>query len=391
MKPELLAPAGDIEKARFALIYGADAVYLGAREFSLRARATGFSMEEIGAITEFAHSLGKKVYIACNSILHDDDLPEFSAFLEKLATIPIDGVIASDPYVNELVLKTTAIQVHLSTQMSTTNSELCEFWQNQGVGRIVLARELGMKEIRTIREKVTSELEVFVHGGMCSAYSGRCLLSETMTGRDANQGDCAHSCRWEYELYHDGELIFDDFLIAARDLSSIRQIPELMEIGIDSLKIEGRMKSIHYVATITNAYRQLIDDIEKAVPIDFSKYEKMIARAENRFSGPAFLAGANPEIMQMHADDEKFPEQDFSAVVRGFQNGKTIVEQRNRFSVGDTLELFSSKGLTGVFKIKTITDDVGNTLDVANHPMQKLYLDIPFSTNPYDILRRLDQ
>ncbi|HOO44129.1 MAG TPA: U32 family peptidase [Bacillota bacterium] len=391
MKPELLAPAGDIEKARFALLYGADAIYIGAKEFSLRARATGFSMDEICEITNFAHLLGKKVYIALNNIMHDDDLQNLDNFIKKLVDISLDAIIASDPYVIEQVRRITNIPIHLSTQMSVANSVLCNYWQKQGVERIVLARELGMDEIRSLRNKATSEIEVFIHGGMCSSYSGRCLLSETMTGRDANRGDCAHSCRWEYELYHDGHLVADDFLIASRDLSSVRQIPELMEIGVDALKIEGRMKSIHYVATITNAYRNLIDDVLKGIPVDFAKYEKAIAKAENRSSGPAFLAGVNPEAMQIHADDDKFPEQDFSAVVRGSIDGKTIIEQRNRFSPGDILELFSPDGRNGSFKVQKITDEFGNVIDVANHPMQKLYLDIPFATQPYDIFRRLDQ
>ena len=258
-KIELLAPAGDLEKAYTALRYGADAVYVGGKKFSLRARASNFEIEDIKTLVAYAHRHHKKVYVTMNIVAHDSDLDGLDEYIKTLDKIKVDAVIVSSPYIIERVRKlATKMSAHLSTQASVTNHLAIDFYQKLGVTRVVLAREVTLAEIKKIAALVDTPLEVFIHGGMCSALSGRCVLSNHMTLRDANRGGCAHSCRWNYTLYHDEKELPGTFNIGSKDLMALKYIPALIESKVSSLKIEGRMKSAYYLATVIRAYRMLV-------------------------------------------------------------------------------------------------------------------------------------
>lgn len=291
---ELLAPAGDLLKAKYALIYGADAVYIGGKHFSLRYFASNFTNEDIFEAVKFAHQLHKKVYVTVNMVMHDEDIGGLREYLQYLKDIKVDAVIASSIYVlkigNEI-----GLEVHMSTQLSILNNEAVNFYHKLGSKRIVLGRELSLEEIRKVKENTDAEIEVFIHGGMCSSYSGRCMLSQEMCDRDPNRGGCAHSCRWKYHLIDDkGDYLYplENYMtLSSKDLCAIKEIPELIESGVSSLKIEGRMKSINYLAFIISAYRKCIDDYYDKKELDFDLYQKFIIYGENRLTGHGFLHG----------------------------------------------------------------------------------------------------
>lgn len=393
MKPELLAPAGDLECLRAACLYGADAVYVGGTRFSLRARAVNFTLSQLREGIAFAHSLGKKVYVAVNIFFHDADLDGIGEYLAFLESAGADAVIASSPCVIERLRGNSRLPVHLSTQHSVANSALVGFWSDLGVRRVVLARELTLPEIRKIRNSTKTELEVFVHGGMCAAYSGRCTLSNEMTGRDAGRGGCAHSCRWEYDLFRGTERCSGnpDFRMASKDLQALRLVPGLLEAGIDAFKIEGRMRSLHYVATVTNAYRRVIDDALAGTLRDWSEYEIALSRAENRKTTSGFLGEESPGERQLYGKDALEPSQEFVGVVLGEGTGSVPVpvSQRNVFSPGDTLELFTPDRGTQTFILESIKDAEGEPLPRANHAAQTVLLPIPFPTRPLDLIRKV--
>ena len=291
---ELLAPAGDLLKAKYALIYGADAFYIGGKSFSLRYFASNFTKEDILEAVKFAHNLHKKVYVTVNMVMHDEDISGLKEYLQYLKDIEVDAVIASSIYVlkigNEI-----GLDVHMSTQLSILNDEAVNFYYKLGSKRIVLGRELSLEEIKKVKENTEAEIEVFIHGGMCSSYSGRCMLSQEMCDRDPNRGGCAHSCRWKYHLLDDkGDYLYplDDYMtLSSKDLCAIREIPDLIEAGVSSLKIEGRMKSLNYLAFIISSYRKCIDDYYEGKSLDFDLYQKFIAYGENRLTGHGFLHG----------------------------------------------------------------------------------------------------
>lgn len=291
---ELLAPAGDLLKAKYALIYGADAVYIGGKSFSLRYFASNFTKEDILEAVKFAHNLHKKVYVTVNMVMHDEDISGLKEYLQYLKDIEVDAVIASSIYVlkigNEI-----GLDVHMSTQLSILNNEAVNFYYKLGSKRIVLGRELSLEEIKKVKKNTEAEIEVFIHGGMCSSYSGRCMLSQEMCDRDPNRGGCAHSCRWKYHLLDDkGDYLYplDDYMtLSSKDLCAIREIPDLIEAGVSSLKIEGRMKSLNYLAFIISSYRKCIDDYYEGKSLDFDLYQKFIAYGENRLTGHGFLHG----------------------------------------------------------------------------------------------------
>ncbi len=392
-KPELLAPAGNLEKLKIAFIYGADAVYIGGKKFSLRARASNFDIPEIKKACNYAHSLGKKIYVTTNIIPHNDNLHGLKEYLIDLENAGVDAVICASPVIIETVKNCTNLEVHISTQNSSTNYESVNFWYNEGAKRVVLARELNKLEISEIKKHTKCDIEIFIHGGMCVSYSGRCTLSNNMTDRDANRGGCAHSCRWNYDLY-DGETKLNkdiSFSMSSKDLQTIEQISDLINIGVDSLKIEGRMKSIHYIATVVNTYRRLIDSICNDNIIDLSKYINEIKKAENRLTSHGFMEGMTTINEQLYNMRSENPSQEFIAIVRDYDE-KTftaIIEERNHFLPNEEVEVFSPNFEPIKFKISEIKDLEGNILDAARHPKELLKINIPFNVSKYDMIRKV--
>lgn len=390
MKTELLAPAGDLEKLKIAVLYGADAVYLGGRHFGLRAGAGNFNESDLAEGVKFAHDHGVRVYVTVNIFAHNRDLEGLPAYLDMTCKAGADAVIVSDPGVVDFVRRLyPALPIHLSTQANTTNWAAARFWEELGVRRIVLARELSLAEIREIRERVALELEIFIHGAMCISYSGRCLLSCYLTGRDANRGDCAQSCRWKYALVEEkrpGEYfaIEEDgrgsYIIGSKDLCLIEHIPELISAGISSFKIEGRMKSVNYVAGVVKAYREAID----AYAGDPENYRfnpawlKEIEKISHRDYTTGFLFD-NPGPSGQHYGGEIYRRSHvFAGLVRGYDHaaGMAVVEQRNRFAVGDEVEILVPQGGSLRQKITKIIDEEGNSVEAAPHPQQ--IVQVPF-------------
>ena len=390
-KPELLAPAGDLEKLKIALLYGADAVYIGGTSFSLRARASNFTIESIAKAVSFAHDLGKKVYITANMIPHNEDLAGLDDYLLELQKIGVDAIIAASPYIIDRALSITTIPVHLSTQQSVTNSLLTNYWFDYGIERVVLAREMSIDDIKTISHNAKGELEVFIHGGMCVSYSGRCTLSNSMTDRDANRGGCAHSCRWHYTLYHQNNQIGenDSFRMSSKDLDSIDYLSELLALGISSLKIEGRMKSAHYIATIVYVYRMMIDDYYNQTMKPLNYYREEIQKAENRKTSHGFFGGITTPEQQLYNDELTLPNQDFIAIGYHYNVESNIatVEQRNNFKSNIKIEVISPGKLPVQIDIKEIWDEEGNVIEVARHPLQKIKFQSPISIGRYDMIR----
>ncbi|MEC9484918.1 MAG: U32 family peptidase [Candidatus Izemoplasma sp.] len=395
-KPELLAPAGDLEKLKVAFHYGADAVYIGGKKFSLRARASNFDIPEIKKACDIAHRLNKKVYVTTNIIPHNEDLDGLMPYLQSLEAVGVDAIICASPIIIDTAKAHTNLEIHISTQLSVTNEFGARFWKNQGAERVVLARELSLDEIRELSEKAPINIEVFIHGGMCVSYSGRCTLSNNMTDRDANRGGCAHSCRWNYDLYYKDEKINKDipFSMSSKDLQTVKDISSLIDMGVDSLKIEGRMKSIHYIATVVNTYRHLIDDICDDYDIDLPKYLLQIKKAENRLTSHGFMHGITTINQQLYNMRSENPTQEFIGIVRDYdpETKIALVEQRNYFKNGDVVEVFSPSFTPIKFKVDHMMDyDTDEYIDVARHPKQLLKFKIPFHVNEFDILRKITE
>lgn len=399
-KPEILAPAGNLEKLKIAVIYGADAVYLGGERYSLRAAAGNFSLGEMAEGIRFAHQHGRKVYVTVNILAHNRDLGGLPGYLRELAALKADGVIMSDPGLVALARATVPeLPIHLSTQANTTNWASARFWQEQGVKRIVLARELSFQEIMEIREKTQVELEAFVHGAMCMAYSGRCLLSSYLTGRSANRGACTHPCRWRYHLVEEtrpGQYmpIEEDergtYILSPRDLCMISHVPALVRAGLDSWKIEGRMKSIHYLATVVKTYREALDLFWEN-PDSYSFREDWLLelqKVSDRGFTTGFYFGPPHGDRETPAGRVPLPVQFVGLVLEHPYPDLALVEQRNRFAVGDTLEVLSPQGAPFTFRLEKLYDESGAPLDAAPHAQQKVYLEVPERITPYSILRR---
>lgn len=402
-QPELLAPAGDLEKLKVAVLYGADAVYFGGRHFGLRAGAGNFSEDEIAEGVRFAHAKGVKVYVTVNIFAHNDDLERLPPYLDAIRLAGVDGVIVSDPGVLTLLKEMqSTLPVHLSTQANTTNWAAARFWERQGLARLILARELSLEEIKTIRERVSLELEMFVHGAMCVSYSGRCLLSNYFTGRDANRGDCAQACRWKYALQEEsrpGEYLpFEEdergsYILSAKDLCLLQHIPELIGAGINSFKIEGRMKSIYYVAGVVQAYRRAIDSFFNFAPADWQPdtWLEEIGKVSHREYTSGFLLG-KPDASGQHYNNKIYRRRyAFTGLVRGYdqQKGLVLVEQRNRFAVGDEVEILRPREEPLQYKVKAIYDQDGQSLAAAPHPQQLVWLPLEKKLDQYAILRKL--
>lgn len=401
-KVELLAPAGNLEKLKMAILYGADAVYLAGEEFGLRTASDNFTFEEMKEGVDFAHQNGKKVYLTMNIIPHNEDIAKASEFLKQACETGIDAAIVSDPGMFALVKKTAPnLDIHISTQANTTNSSSVQFWHDMGASRVVLARELSLKEISEIRESVPAdiELEAFVHGAMCMAYSGRCLLSNYLTGRDANKGDCAHTCRWKYHLveekrpgeyYQIEETDKGTFILNSKDLCMINHIPELIESGINSLKIEGRVKSSFYVATVVKAYRDAIDAYYKDEPWVFKdEWFEEIAKVSNRDFTTGFFFHKPGVEDHNYGTSSYVRNYDFIGIVKGYDTDKkqVIIEQRNRFSVGDKVEVLPPKGQVTEFVVEQMFDAEGNNIENAPHP--QMVVRMPMEPLPqHAILRK---
>ena len=318
MSVELLAPAGDLSKLKIAILYGANAVFIGGQKFSLRSRASNFTLEDIKEGCDFAHKHNAKIHVTCNILPHEDDLDGLKEYLLELEQCGVDAIICASMVVIDYVLKYTKMECHVSTQESTLNQKMVDFFTDLGVDRVVLGRELSIAQAKKIKENSKVEIEMFIHGGMCVSYSGRCMLSNNMTNRDANRGGCAHSCRWNYDLIVNDDKINPDgqyFQMSSKDLCSIRDFKAILNSKVDSLKIEGRMKSIHYIATVVKCYRMMIDEFEETGDIkDYDYYENFLSKAENRLTSHGFLRGMTTITEQLYNSRSENPTQDFNNI-----------------------------------------------------------------------------
>ncbi len=390
---ELLAPAGSLEKLKIAIIYGADAVFIGGQDFSLRARASNFSLKDIKEATDFAHERGKKVYVTTNIIPHDEDLTGLRDYLVGLEENGVDAIICASPAIIDVARRHTNLEIHLSTQQSALSTRAVDFWHKRGVKRIVLARELDIDQIKAVSDKTIADIEVFIHGGMCMSFSGRCSLSDNMTGRDANRGGCAHSCRWNYSLKESNEAISKrPFTMSSKDLQAIKHIPNLIDAGVASLKIEGRMKSLHYIATVVSTYRQVIDEYMKTGKIeDPDFYEMEISKAENRLTGVGFLEGLPGVNEQLFDLNSERPSQLFIGLVKDYDEQLKVVtlEQRNHFVLGDKIEFFNPSGKKYKMVVTSMTDEEGEPLEVARHPRQIIKIPTQFKIEVDAMVRKI--
>lgn len=384
--PELLAPAGDFEKLKFAFLYGADAVYAGGRDFGLRANAKNFSLEELNEATKYAHSLGKKFYVTVNIVFHDDNIDGLDDYLKYLAEIKVDGIIASDIVVIKRVKELNLdINICLSTQASLLNSRTVKFWKSLGVTRVVLAREASREDIKRIKE-TGIEVEVFIHGAMCTSFSGKCILSNYMTNRDSNRGGCAQVCRWDFSV--DGK---PELTITPKDLNMIPFIKEEIDMGIDSFKIEGRMRSIYYVSTVLLCYRRLIDAaLNNTLTSELeSYYLSILNRCANRESTPQFfdkLPGVNEQYFNGRMEVSN---QDFLGLVLDYDNDSKMatIEVRNYFEVGNVVQFFGPNMETFNYEINKIYDEENNEITVARHPKSIVKLPVLQALEPNMMMR----
>lgn len=405
-KPELLAPAGSLEILKTAITYGADAVYLGGEAFGLRAAAQNFTNEEIKAGISFAHERGAKVYITANILAHNYDLPGVKEYFKELKEIKPDAVLISDPGVFDIAREIIPeIPIHISTQANNVNYGTFLFWKRLGAERVVTGRELSLKEIKEIRELIPEDMEIesFVHGAMCMSYSGRCLMSNYMTGRDANKGACTHPCRWTYSLVEEkrpGEYmpVFENergtFIFNSKDLCMIDHLPEMTDAGIDSLKIEGRMKTALYVATVVRAYRMAIDTYfenpdkyRENIPF----YMREVLSASRRKYCTGFFFGKADEESMFYEAERTAPEVYLGTIEKVVEEAGrvfAVLEQKNKFCVGDTLEAISPDGSNTEVKVLSIRDKDGGEMESCPHPKQELRVELDKALKSFDILRK---
>lgn len=402
--PELLIPASSLEVLKTAVIFGADAVYIGGEAFGLRAKAKNFSMEDMKEGIQFAHEHNVRVYVTANILAHNGDLPGVEEYFKELKEIGPDALIISDPGVFMIAKRVCPeIEIHISTQANNTNYGTYRFWHELGAKRVVSARELSMKEIKEIRSNIPDDLEIetFVHGAMCISYSGRCLLSNYFTGRDANQGACTHPCRWKYAVMEEsrpGEYlpVYENergtYIFNSKDLCMIGHIPDLIDAGIDSFKIEGRMKTALYVATVARTYRKAIDDYLKD-PVLYEKnmpwYLDQISNCTYRQFTTGFFYGKPDSEAQIYDSNTYVKEYTYLGIVGGTNaEGLYRIEQRNKFSVGETIEIMKPSGDNIKAKVLRIVNEEGGEQESAPHPKQVLYIDLGVPMEQYDILRR---
>ncbi len=399
-------PAGSLEVLKTAIIYGADAVYIGGDLYGLRAKARNFSLDEMKEGIAFAHSHGKKVYVTANITAHNQDLTGIREYFKQLKAFgedKPDALIISDPGVFSIALEEVPeIEAHISTQANNTNYETYRFWHKLGATRVVSARELSLSEIAELRANIPAELEIesFVHGAMCIAYSGRCLLSNYFTGRDANMGSCTHSCRWRYYIMEEtrpGEFLPIEenergtYIFNSKDLCMLEYIPELVRAGVNSFKVEGRMKTALYVATVARTYRRAIDDFfEDPVKYESNKvsYMEEIKKGVNRQFTTGFFFGKPTHEDQIYDSNTYEKEYTYLGTISREKDGLGELEQKNKFSVGESIEVIKPDGSTFETIVKRITDDQGNDMESCPHPSRIIYVDLGIKLNPYDILRR---
>ncbi len=400
-KPELLAPAGNLEKLKIAVHYGADAVFIGGKEFGLRSNADNFSLEEMAEGVQFANKYGARIYVTTNIFAHNENMDGLEEYLMGLQEAGVSGIIVADPMIIETCRRVAPkLEVHLSTQQSLSNWKAVQFWKEEGLERVVLARETSAEEIKEMKEKVDIEIETFIHGAMCIAYSGRCVLSNHMTARDSNRGGCCQSCRWDYDLYklsgNGEEALFDQddaaFAMSPKDLNLIQSIPKMIELGIDSLKIEGRMKSIHYVATVVSVYRKVIDAY-CADPENFviqKEWLDELDKCANRDTAPAFFEGVPGTEEQMFGIHGKKTTFDFVGLVLDYneETGMVTLQQRNYFKPGDEVEFFGPEMENFTQKIEQLWDEDGNALDAARHPLQIVTFKADRKVFPNNMMRK---
>ncbi|MDR2888685.1 MAG: U32 family peptidase [Lachnospiraceae bacterium] len=402
-KPELLVPAGSLEVLKTAVMFGADAVYIGGEAYSLRAKAKNFTSDEMKAGISFAHEYGKKVYVTANILAHNDDLSDVDRYFSELKELNPDGLIIADPGLFMMAQEICPdIPIHISTQANNTNYQTYRFWHGQGIRRVVAARELSLDEIAQIRSAIPADMEIegFVHGAMCISYSGRCLLSNYFTGRDANRGACTHPCRWKYAVMEEqrpGEYlpVYENergtYLFNSRDLCMIEHIPELIAAGIDSFKIEGRMKAALYVASVTRTYRAAIDDFfqsEATYHANRSHYRTEIARCTYRSFSTGFYFGKTDEHNQIYDNSTYLNESVYLGTVEMVnEKGWTKIRQKNKFSVGDTIEIMKPSGENIGVTVLSLTTETGEAVDAAPHAGQVLFVELSVVPAPGDLLR----
>lgn len=402
-RPELLIPANSLEVLRIAVMYGADAVYIGGEAFGLRAKAKNFTLEEMKEGIEFAHEHDVKVYVTANIIAHNNDLEGVRKYFEELKDVKPDALIIADPAIFTIAKEVLPdMELHISTQANNTNYGTYKFWHGLGAKRVVSARELSLREIKEIRNNIPDELEIetFIHGAMCISYSGRCLLSSFMAGRDANRGACTHPCRWKYAVVEEsrpGEYmpVYENergtYIFNSKDLCMIEYIPELIDAGIDSFKIEGRMKTALYVATVARTYRMAINDYKKDPEYYKERlpfYREEIAKCTYRQYTTGFFFGKPDENTQIYESNTYCKEYTYLGIIGDNKDGLYQIEQRNKFSVGEEIEVMKPDGRNIFVIVKRITDEDGNDMESAPHPKQKLFIDLGIELDKYDILRR---
>ena len=394
-KVELLAPAGNLEKLKFAFLYGADACYIGGRNYSLRANAKNFSIEEIQEAVKYAHNLNKKVYVTVNIVFHNEDIKGIKEYLIALSEAKVDAIIVSDPLIIDIINDNNInLKVHISTQASTLNYEAVSFWKLQGVERVVLAREMSKNEIKEIIDKTGMEIETFVHGAMCSSYSGRCVLSNYFTKRDANRGGCAQICRWEFPLYDKNNNKIESetkFTASSKDLMMLTKVKEMIEIGIVSLKVEGRMRSNYYVATVINTYRNLIDDYyeNKLTEEKVEYYQKILDRVANREATVQFWDKLPTVNEQYYLGRNEVSNQDFLGIVKDYDETTSMVTitERNYFQTGDEVEIFGPNIKPFSFKMPDIYNEDGEKVNIGKHPEEILKFKLDKKVYPNDMIR----
>lgn len=405
-KPELLIPASSLEVLKTAVTFGADAVYIGGEVFSLRAKSKNFSMEDMKEGIEFAHAHGTRVFVTANILAHNGDLDGVEAYFKELKEIGPDALIISDPGVFQIAREICPeIETHISTQANNTNYRTYNFWHGLGAKRVVSARELSIDEIRDLRAHIPEDLEIetFVHGAMCISYSGRCLLSSYFTGRDANQGACTHPCRWKYAIMEEtrpGEYlpVYENergtYIFNSKDLCMIEHIPELVEAGVDSFKIEGRMKTALYVAVVTRTYRQAIDDYFESPELYQSRmdyYKEEIAKCTYRQFTTGFFFGKPDKDTQIYDSNTYVKAYTYLGLI-GEKNEKGLyaLEQRNKFSVGECIEVMKPDGRDLTVTVKAMTDAEGQPMESCPHPKQKIFVNLGAELEAFDLLRRKD-
>lgn len=406
-KPELLIPSSSLEVLKVAVTYGADAVYIGGDMYGLRAKAKNFSMEDMKEGIRFAHEHGKKVYVTANITAHNKDMEGIAEYFKELKKIKPDALIISDPGVFDIAKEICPeLDVHISTQANNVNYRTYRFWHRLGATRVVSARELSIEEIGEIRKNIPDELEIetFIHGAMCISYSGRCLLSNYFTGRDANLGACTHPCRWKYYIVEEnrpGEYLPIEenergtYIFNSKDLCMIEHIPDIINAGINSLKIEGRMKTALYVAAVTRTYRQAIDDYytdpmlyEKNIPY----YMEEISKCTYRQFTTGFFYGPTTNETQIYDNNTYVKEYTYLGIIRGQnESGMYEIEQRNKFCVGEQIEVMKPTGENVLVQVKKITDEDGEEMESCPHPKQKIFIDLGITLNQFDLLRRKEK